>query len=305
MSYLDTKLQYFPNNIKEVKPVGELTLYQWLYSIKHPKESVMQLFKDIEEASAVGDLKRKAELKASLHYLTPATVSDGKGRSYTNVVGFTGLASVDVDGLTVQEAVEFKEYLFNTYPFFIATYLSPSRSGVKGLVKIPVCQSVEEYKSYYYGLLAELEVYKGVDPAPKNCVLAHYITYDKKLLYRLDATEFNQRGIQIDEFKIQTEECEDVEIDLADVPKIKKLLKRMVEQVDIDHTAHLKIRSVGLLSGGYVGAGYFSAEEIKDYLFDLMEQTVYLHKGMRGYKLTLTQMINRGQLAPIAYEDER
>ena len=64
MSYLQTKFQYYPSDIRIVKPLGEITLYDYLYTIKNPTEQTVNLFKQIEEASAVGDLKLKAELKA-------------------------------------------------------------------------------------------------------------------------------------------------------------------------------------------------------------------------------------------------
>lgn len=305
MSYLDIKLQYFANNIKTVKAIGELTLYQWLYSIKHPKEEVMQLFKDIEQASKDGDLKLKSELKQQLFYLTPATVSDGLGRAYTNIQSFTGICSVDVDGLEEEYAKEFKEYLFETYPFIIACFLSPSRKGVKALVKIPVVNSVAEYKEYYFGLLAILDCYKNIDPAPSNSVLPHFISYDKELLYRTNATEFTERGYKIDECRVGEQSLEDLDINLEDAPKIKQMLKRMLAQIDVEQTAHLKIRSVGLLAGGYSVAGYFDYDEIKEWLFDLMDDVQYLHKSMRTYKRTLTDMMARGSLAPIEYDDER
>lgn len=307
MSYLDTRLQYWPNNIKEVKPIGELTLYQWLYSIKNPKPEIMTLFKEIEVASSTGDLKRKASLKQGLYYLTPATWSDTKGRSYSNIQHFTQLAVVDVDGLQPEYAKEFKEYLFHTYPFFIATYLSPSKKGVKGLVRIPEVKSTDEFKEYYYGLLATLMDYKGVDPSPCNSVLAHYITYDTELLYRLNATVFEDKGIRADEFKISEEWYEPIkpeDVNPEDVAGIKNQIDRMLSKIDVDQTAHLTIRSLGLLIGGWISYGYFDQDEITRYVLELMEDVDYLSKSRGTYRKTFLQMVRLGMTSAIPYNND-
>ncbi len=301
MGYLDTKLQYFPNDIKQTRPLGELTLYQWLYSIKHPKESVMQLFKDIEQASAVGDLKTKAKLKKSLYYVVPSTFSDGQGRSYSNIENFTGLLVIDVDGLEVEYAKEFKEYLFYTYPFFIAVYLSPSRKGVKGLVRIPICKTVEEYKGYYNGLMSIMQEYKGMDFATGNCVLAHFITYDHSLLYRLDAVEWKGIGMRIDEFKVSNETLEELtDIDPKDVEGIKLMLQRMMAKIDVEQQGHLILRNTSLIAGGLTR--YIPMDEMQEYMFELIDNSSYLQKGLHGYRKTCMQMLKLGATNQIEYE---
>jgi len=307
MSYLDTiKFQFYPNNIKIVKPVGELTLGQFLKSIKHPKREMMQLFLDIEEASRVGDLKKKAELKAKLHYTTPAILSDGKGRSYENIISFNGIACIDVDGLEPEYAEQFKKYLFHTYKFFIATYLSPSRKGVRGLIRIPVVKTVQEYKEFYYGVLSVLQDYKGVDYCLKNPALPQYWTYDGGLLYRLDATVWDGKGIQIDEFEVSDEEFEPLEfVDPKDVEGIKLMIKRMIAKIDVEQSGHLTVRSCSLLIGGWIKYGYLPYDEAIDYLFDCMDESTYLQKGMRGYKKTAVDMVKRGMLSALKYDNER
>jgi len=57
------------------------------------------LFKKIEEASLAKDLKTKAELKSKLYYIVPTVFCDGKGRSYENIVNFTGITTLDFDNI--------------------------------------------------------------------------------------------------------------------------------------------------------------------------------------------------------------
>jgi hypothetical protein len=296
--YLDTKFQYYPSDIRSVKPLGNISLYDYLYKIKNPTDETVNLFKQIEEASSIGDLKLKAELKAKTYYFTPCIYSDGLGRSYSNIKSWTGLMIIDIDGLTPEYAIEFKEYLFNNYKFFISVFLSASKRGVKGLVKIPICYSTDEFKAYFYGLMDKFQEYKGIDFSSKNCILANYFTYDRDLLYRLDAVEWNQKGIQIDEFKVFEGEVQSLEsITEEDVEQVKLILKRMFNK--IQDSGHLIVRSASLLGGGFSSAGYMNIDEMKGYLFDLIDATDYLQKSPRIYKNTCIQMVNKGYQSPV------
>lgn len=298
MSYLDTVFSYYPASIQVTKPLGNIKLYDYLYKIKNPTDATVEIFEEIEKASSVGDLKLKAELKAKTYYFTPCINSDGLGRSYSNITSWTGLMIIDVDGLTPEYAIEFKEYLFNMYSFFISVFLSASKRGVKGIVRIPICNSTDEFKSYFYGLMDKFQEYKGVDFSSKNCILANYLTYDRDLLYRLDATEWNQKGIQVDEFKIYSGDAEPLEdITEYDTEQVKFILKRMF--LKIQDSGHLIVRSASLLAGGFCSAGYMNIDEMREYLFDLIDDTDYLQKSIKTYKTTCVQMINKGYQSPV------
>jgi hypothetical protein len=302
MSYLETKFSYFPANIEIVKPLGTISLYQYLKAIKHPKEEVIKVFKDIEAASLAGDKKLKDELKSKLYYFLPCVTLDGKGRKYSNVTGFTGLMVVDLDNLEVSFAKEIKEYLFKTYPFVIASFLSASKKGVKLLIRIPKVNSVEEFKELFYGLMAKWQYYRGMDFTPKNCVLANYLTYDTELLYRLDATEWTGIGCQIDEFKEYTGEIEPLEeVKEEDVLKIRRIFSSMFSKI-VD-AGHPVVRSASLMAGGFVAYGYVDYDYIKDYLFELIDDTPYLKSKVRTYKATCVQMLAKGMTSPMKLKE--
>lgn len=305
MNYLDIQFNYFPANIESKKPIGKVSLYNYLKAIKNPQPHIVELFVEIEKASLAGNKQLKDELKSKLFYFLPCVTLDGKGRSYENLTGFTGLMVVDLDNLEVEFAKEIKEYLFKTYPFVIACFLSASKKGVKIIIKIPIVNSVDEFKSVFYGLMSEWQFYKGMDFTPKNSVLANYLTYDRELLYRLDATEFNKKGIQLDEFKVHIGEIELLEnVTDEQVDKVKFILKRMFDS--ITDSGHGIVRSASLLAGGYVGSGYMGYDDMRNYLFELIEQTPYLQTKLKTYKATCVQMVSKGITAPIKLkEDER
>ena len=303
MSYLDTIFSFYPANIESIRPIGNLKLYDYLKAIKNPQPKTVEIFKEIEKASLAGDKKLKAELKSKLYYFLPCVTTDGKGRSYQNITGFTGLMIVDLDNLEPEFAKEMKQYLFETYPFVIASFLSASKKGVKLIIRVPVVKSIELFKSLFYGLMDEWQYYRGIDFSSKNAVLANYLTYDTELLYRLNATEWNKEGIQLDEFKAFEGDIEPLEdVTEEDVNKIKFILKRMFSL--ITDSGHLTVRSAGLLGGGWVASGYMSYDDMKEYLFELIEDTDYLHKSLKTYKTTCVQMLDRGMSAPIKLRDE-
>lgn len=297
-NYLETKFSYFPANIEIVKPVGDITLYDYLKAIKNPKQETVDIFKEIEEAALAGNKKRKDELKAKLYYFLPCVTTDGGGRSYSNITGFTGLMIADIDNLEPEFAVDLKEYLFYKYPYVIAAFLSASKKGVKLLINIPVAKDIDEFKSYFYGLMDEWQKYKGMDFTPKNAVLANYLTYDNDLLYRLDATEWDRKGIQLDEFKAYKGDFEAKEdLDPDDVKGVKRLLTHMFNNI-VD-SGHPVVRSASLMAGGFAAYGYMSSNEMRDFMYNLIDTTPYLQSNVKGYKITCDQMMTKGETAPL------
>lgn len=303
MSYLDTQFYYFPANIETRRPLGKIRLFDYLKAIKQPQPHIVELFKQIEQASLDKNKKLKDELKSKLYYFLPCVELDGLGRSYENVTGFTGIMIADMDNLEPEFAKELKEYLFYTYPFVIASFLSASKKGVKVLIRVPKVQSINQFKSLFYGLMSEWQYYKGMDFTPKNAVLANYLTYDTELLYRLDATEWDREGIQLDEFQEFKGEVEPLEeVDEKDVAKAKLILKRMFG--NITDAGHQTVRSASLVGGGWVAYGYMSYDEMRDYLFELIEDTPYLQSKLKTYKTTCLQMLAKGMTAPLKIKED-
>jgi hypothetical protein len=305
MSYLDTEFTYYPANIETIKPLGKVTLFNYLKAIKNPRPEIVELFKEIERASLEKNKKLKDELKSKLYYFLPCVETNGRGRSYENVTGFSGLMIADMDNLEPEFAKELKEYLFYTYPFVIASFLSASKKGVKVVIRIPKVESIDRFKALFYGLMSEWQYYSGMDFTPKNAVLANYLTYDAELLYRLDATEWNREGIQLDEFKVFKGEIEPLEEVLEeDVIKIKLILTRMFASI-VD-AGHITVRSASLFAGGVIAYGYIDYDEMKDFLFNLIDETPYLQSKPKTYKTTCVQMLTKGMSSPIKLqEDER
>lgn len=300
-NYMSTLIQYYPNDIHIVKPLGTLTLGQFLNSIKNPKPDIESQFKKIAEASAEGNKKLKDELKSKLYYTTPCIFSDGTNRTYQAIDHFTGIAVLDFDNISVDLACELRDYLFNTYPFIIASFLSSSRKGVKCLVRIPVVNSVDEFKLYFYGLGCIFQFYKGFDITSQNSALAFYLTYDHDALVREDAAVFQDTGYKEDEFK----EFKGEAIKVEDVTeKDREIILRQMYRIfdNIIDNGHVPLRGASLLFGGFCASGYYEIEEARGILYDLVDATPYLQSKSRTYKRTVNDMLIKGYTSPIYLE---
>ena len=303
MSYLsETVFQFYPNSVYETVPLGFCSLRDMLTAIKSPKEHILKVFQEIEKATKAGDKKLKDKLKSKLYYRNPCCVMDGKGRKYENIVRFTGVLLVDIDNLEEDVAKALKTYLFDTYDFVIASYLSVSKRGVKILVRIPIALDVNDFKSYFYGLMSSWQYIKNMDYAPQNPSLPAYLTYDNEILIRENPSIFDRRGIKVDEFKTYEGEKVEVEATEEDRETILRILTSMISK--ITDSGHYILRSTALCGWGYTGAGYFSEGEMEDVLFSLVDDNDYLSQKSKAYKKTILDMKNIGMSAPLTLEDE-
>lgn len=298
--YSKTVFPYYESNISNPKPIGLLSLEQFIRCIKNPKPDIVDLFSKIKQATIDKDLKLKDKLKSQLYYFNPCINNDGLGRSYSNITSFTGLAVLDFD--KIDNAEEFKHFLFNALNCIIAAYTSPSRMGCKFIVKIPVCNSIEEFKSYFYGLGFHLEKYGGWDGSAQNCSLPLYLSYDEDLLYREDAETWNIRGEKIDEFKPYDGDIKILEnISEKDRTTVTNILYRGLDK--ITDSGHFLVRSIALAGGGYVASGYFTEGEMIKLLENKMKNIDYLSKNLSGYISTMVQMVRRGSVSPLYLKD--
>ena len=184
--------QYYPAYVNSTRPQGVISLTDFVESIKNPSEKIKRVFRLVAIAENYGNLKRKATIKQNnLFYFTPAVLVDGR-RKYDRIYQFNGIAVLDFDH--IENAPDFKDYIFKNNSFIICAFLSPSKKGVKFLVKIPVVNTTDEFKEYFYGLGQLFEQYRGWDGTPQNCVLPLFLSYDQEILYREDATTWDKKG---------------------------------------------------------------------------------------------------------------
>jgi hypothetical protein len=276
---------YYEADIKRSTPLGSVTLEYLINAIRTPKKDIRNVFEQIRIAEEIGDMATKQALKSKLYSFTPCVYVDGP-RKYSNIQHWTGLLVLDFDHLESDVAVEFKEYLFNEYKCIITAWLSASRHGVRALVKIPVCTSVDEFKQYYAGIERHLNCYNGFDTAPKNCILPMFISYDADILHRTDAQTWSTKYIEI----VRPATKQYIIDDKTSV--IEKIIAKRINT--ITDTGHIILRATSYLLGGYVGANYIDYNDAISLINNLIDSQSYLSKKPDVYKQTAKQMVDKG-----------
>lgn len=301
MNYLDVKFPYYPNNIKITKPLGTVSMRDFIRAVSNPHDKVKQLFEDIKKASAARDLKKKAALKSGLYYFTPCINTDGLGRSYSNISSFTGFMQIDFDGLTDPEG--FRDWFFENVKSSVVVGVSSSGFGVKAILRIPKVCSVDEFKEYFYGVSYYLEDFIGFDMAPQNCSLPLYLFYDPDTKWRENATVSTVRGEKINAFDPNREIDFEVpeNVDLVIEEKVVKQIEFLINR--IQDNAHPQLLGISFLVGGWAGANYIGEELAFDTLNTAIENNEYMNKDTNGYLRTAKQMFFKGIDSPAEFKN--
>jgi len=270
-----TYFQYYTSNIHTATAEGWVSLRHFLKANKNPKPEIIELFNKIAEAGRKENDAEKAKLKEGLFSFTPCVHVSGR-RRYVDILQWTGLAVLDFD--KINNAAEFKEYIFNEYNFIYAAWLSPSKKGVKAMVKIPACTSVDEFKSYFFGLSAEMDQYNGFDGSGQNCVLPLFLSYDPELLQREDPEPWTVKGFKRDNFN-QVQSIPHSPIERTD--NHGKIIVAMIDKAidKINGNGHPQLRGICISIGGYIANNYINKDDAISRIFYRIEQNNYLQKG--------------------------
>jgi hypothetical protein len=288
--------QVYRQPITNVRPIKLITLEYFLGYTKDPPQSIIGIFNMIAAAERSGDKQAKDNLKQKyLHYFTPCVVV-GLVRRYESIQHFTGILVLDFDH--IDNARDFKYFLFEEYPCMIAVWLSPSRRGVKSLIKIPVVTSVAEFKEFYFGIAAEMEVYNGFDPSGQNSVLPLFQSYDPDLLYRTDVDTWTVKGVKQSDFTTAPV-CTVLKITPTDKDKLKVVQIIRSGFDNIVDCGHPQLRSLSITIGGYIANGYINEYEAIQMFNYEIETHPYLKKRIEGYKKTALWAIRQGQSKPL------
>ena len=293
---------FYPANVKITKPLGIVTLDQFIEANRNPKDHVKELFKKIQVAGE----KEKQELKQQLFYFTTCVNTNGLGRSYSDITSFSGLLCLEFDKIP-DFAVHLRDWIFDNFEECVCAYVSPSGKGTKTLWKIPVVDSVDCFKEYFYGISYRFSKIVGYDPSSQNPILPLYLSWDENLRYRSyeEAKTWTIRGGKINEFKPFTGVIEPIdEVSDKDLERIYRAIDQTFEKIEREQTAHFLLRNLSLWIGGICGYGYLSVEEACDYICSKVEDSTYCLKNKTGYCTTVRDFINKGSNAPIKLEED-
>lgn len=297
-------IPYYDGNIYNSVVRGHLPdIYAWANSQMNPKPHVRSI---LEQVARCKDHKKKQDLKSKLFYITPSVyIPVGVKRQYANIQYFTGYAQLDFDKLdSIAEAKELRDYIFNQYDCIVMSYLSPSKLGVKGIIKITKVSDVEEYKDIYQAIESEMkQVHAGFDHAPFNCVLPLFISMDADLKVRQDATTWTHKEDRTVDYVHLNNVESDYGRNLSQDEKSLKTVIQFKEKIGEiqDGDGHPRLRSACLVLGSRCGAGYLDIQHANELVEWAVSSNAYLAKKRSTYLKTALWCINQGYNSPQYY----
>jgi len=315
------KFQYYGTKAYEVTAKGFTTLTRFLED--HTSTENKLLFDNIAEAEAEGNTQLKAQLKQNnLRAFTPCVIvgnlqNNGYTSNKPDVVGykdyahierFTGLMVLDFDHLSKYgiKATQLKELLYKSYSCLYAVWLSPSKDGIKALVKIPIVKTVKEFQEYHEGIIKELAYIKGLDTTTQNPTLSLFQSYDPNLLFRSDPTIWTTKAEKKSFYDTKKDIKKPIiDVSTKDKKTVLKIIKTGFDNISISTGGHPNLRGLCISIGGYVGGGYIKEAEAIQLTDYLIEAHPYLQKGIRGYQKTAHKFITEGQTIPIILDHKR
>jgi len=294
-------LQVYRQPVTNTRPEEDLvSLRRILTGFAEPGNRIIEIFELIQQAEREGNQKEKARLKTKyLLYFTPCVVVFPK-RDYQSIRYFTGILVLDFDH--INNAAEFKQFLFEKYNCVIACWLSPSRRGVKALVKIPVVKTIAEFKEYFYGISTEMDQYGGFDHTGQNCVLPLFQSYDPDLLERNDPDTWQVKAILPPPLPLSPTINTLAPISDKQRQKASEIIfKGFSTQLrNITDIGHPVVRRVAYTAGGYIAGGQLDESDLLMFMDAWIDGHPYLRQKSGTYQRTVRDMVARGKLAPLS-----
>jgi hypothetical protein len=295
---------YYSGNIYNSLVLGHVTIEQFIHSHKYPKENIINIINKIKIAKEQSNEKLKRELKQSLYSFTPSVyINLNKSRKYENVLFWTGLMQLDFDKIPdIKTAIEIKEYVFNQREI-ICSYISPSGTGVKALMKIKKPKNKDHYKAIHKAMVTKYEELSYLDLATNNAMLPLFLSIDTKILSRnIDKciTWTDENWNKVNYIKLNDNiKNEDFDYE-NEKNRTLKILKRKIETI-VDN-GHPQVRSAALILGSRVAAGYLDIHTAQYEIENLIKNNNYLTKGISGYLATALWGISEGHKTPKYYD---
>lgn len=262
------EFQYYPR-INTAKPGGFTTIKAFISDLQNCKYQGTPKFK--------------------LPYCTPCAIF--KYRNYDNIIRFTGLMAVDIDH--VENASETSDWLFDNYPEIVTSFISPGRKGVRGLMRIPVVSTIDDFKELFWGLFSELKSDTSMQRPTQPFFYSH--DADIKWRYYNDCPEWTTKGRRPLPKYIPQNVTKFNESTDSDRNRIRGIFRNRIQRIRKNDPRHPQIIEMSVYMSGFVKSGYLSAIEANGLLWELINSNHWIREGsITQYKKDIEQGINWG-----------
>ena len=174
----DTTISVFRDLYKSKEVPYNMTLENVLNRIKTGKSKEL-----IVKARNTKSKEEYTSVKSKL----PCIVFGGKFKERTTkgLEKHSGLMVIDFDGFETKEVLKENFDIVKKNKHIVTLFISPSNKGFKGVVKIPVCDSV--YHTKYFKAFDEEFNYSFFDPNNSNVDRVCFESYDPDIYINYDA----------------------------------------------------------------------------------------------------------------------
>ena len=317
------EFQSYSGNIYDCTPKKLISREEFIRQQSDPR--LVSLFDKIAAADKAGNEKLKGELKKTLKKYTPSVVIGNyqKGKSnypnkvwkdYAHIIHFTGMIVLDFDHLREinVDAQKLKKALFHEYKSCIASWISPSKNGVKALFSISDnIHSVEEFKSHYRALEQEFKGI-GLDESCKSPILFVFQTYDPYILFRDNAERWiktisetpKEKKAKVKQKRLVQDyeplSYGNIEEQTRNIQLIADDIERGFKNITALTGGFPKLRKLAYHVGGLVEKGYLDEKLAVSIFHHHIENHPYLKEKQDIYKNTAYITIQDGREKPVA-----
>lgn len=164
-------------------------------------------------------------------------------RSNDSLIDASGLMCLDFDNVNILPE--------KLSPYVLAKFLSPSGTGLKALIKIPIVKNDKQYKEYFAAIEKE---FPEVDGSGKDISRLTYMSWDPGILVNTNSIQWTKK---IEASPPLSQGVHKVQSNYA---KMSIGLK-MVQQASVGNR-HDSILKAGRLMGGYIAGGEVREEDV-------------------------------------------
>lgn len=272
---------------RQPKPEHKQTIQRLRELVRQRDQS-----EDAEQKKKLGEQVDK--IKKGLPAFTASGTFPSGQRHKDKLIQHSGRLQIDVDKLPADRLQLVKEQLA-TDPHMEATFLSPSGTGVKAVMRIPVCANDEEHKQAFLAAENYLsqQYQLKIDDSTKDVSRLLFASYDQDLVRQSNSVELDvARWLPEQKQRTATQQATTAEHGQAYAQKVLEGACQQIRAAALGERHNTRIKQAYLV-GGYVAGGYlessFALDQLlqaaKDNTEDLTKATKDIENAFRDGQL--------------------